>query len=87
MTTLKIETNDFLDWYYNSGSDQEQGEIALDLGRRIIEGLYEGGVTITPELILEECHQDVIPLHLVEGYETFDEEIGDVFTEYEVVLI
>lgn len=87
MTTLKIKTNDFLDWYYNSGSDQEQEETALNLGRRVIEGLFDGGITIMPEEILNECNHEVIPLHLVEGYETFDEEIGDIFTDYEVVLI
>jgi hypothetical protein len=40
-----------------------------------------------PQEILDECNQDIIPLSIVIGYENSDEEIGEVFDDYEVELI
>jgi hypothetical protein len=87
MKTLRIKTADFINWYYNSGADQDQEDMALNLGYRIIEGLLDGGITIMPQEILDECNQEIIPLNLVIGYENSDEEIGEVFDDYEVELI
>lgn len=87
METLKIKSVDFIEWMYNSGADQEQEQSALDLGYRLIENLLEGSVTITPKDILDECNHDIIPLCIVVGYEESDVEIGEVFDDYEVVLI
>jgi hypothetical protein len=87
MKTLKIKTADFINWYYNSGADQDQEQEALNLGYRIIEGLLDGGITIMPQEILDECNHDIIPLCIVVGYENSDEEIGEVFDDYEVELI
>jgi len=69
MKTLRIKTADFINWYYNSGADQDQEDMALNLGYRIIEGLLDGGITIMPQEILDECNQEIIPLNLVIGYE------------------
>lgn len=87
MKTLRIKTADFINWYYNSGADQDQEDMALNLGYRIIEGLLDGGITIMPQEILDECNQEIIPLNLVIGYENSDKEIGEVFVDYEVELI
>jgi hypothetical protein len=87
METLKIKSADFIEWMYNSGADQEQEQSALDLGYMVIERLLDGSVTITPKDILDECNHDIIPLCIVVGYEESDVEIGEVFDEYEVVLI
>ena len=87
MKTLRIKTADFINWYYNSGADQDQEDMALNLGYRIIEGLLDGGITIMPQEILDECNQEIIPLNLVIGYENSDKEIGEVFDDYEVELI
>lgn len=87
METLKIKSVDFIEWMYNSGADQEQEQSALDLGYMVIERLLDGSVTITPKDILDECNHDIIPLCIVVGYEESDVEIGEVFDEYEVVLI
>ena len=38
MKTLKIKTSDFIDWYFNSGSDQEQ-ESTLKSHARQYSGL------------------------------------------------
>jgi hypothetical protein len=87
METLKIKSVDFIEWMYNSGADQEQEQSALDLGYMVIERLLDGSVTITPKDILDECNHDIIPLCIVVGYEESDVEIGEVFDDYEVVLI
>ena len=87
METLKIKSADFINWMYNSGADQEQEQSALDLGYMVIERLLDGSVTITPKDILDECNHDIIPLCFVVGYEESDVEIGEVFDDYEVVLI
>lgn len=76
MRELKIKIEDFINWYFNSGSDQDQEGMALDLGRSVIERLLEGNVTITPQGLLDECEPTIIPLNIVEGFEdddTFDE--------------
>lgn len=87
METLKIKSADFINWMYNSGADQDQEDMVKSLGYRIIDSLLEGAVTITPKDILDECNHDIIPLCIVVGYEESDVEIGEVFDDYEVVLI
>ena len=87
METLKIKSVDFINWMYNSGADQEQEQSVLDLGYMVIESLLDGAVTITPKDILDECNHDIIPLCIVVGYEESDVEIGEVFDDYELVLI
>jgi hypothetical protein len=87
MEKIQIKTSKFIDWYFNSGADQEQEEIALSLGQRIIHGLLDGAVTITPQEILDECSHDIIPLSIVDGWEDDDREIGETFADYEVELI
>jgi hypothetical protein len=87
MRTLKIKTKNFLNWYYNCGSDQEQEETALNLGYRIIEGLFDGGISIVPEEILNECNHEIIPLMIIEGYNNSDKIVSDIFSDYEIVLI
>ena len=79
MKVLKITEFDFINWYFNSGSDQEQEEMATSLGNRIIDGLLDGAVTITPQDILDECNQDIIPLNIVENYDGNEQEIGEIF--------
>lgn len=87
MKTLEIKSSDFINWYFNSGSDQEQKEIAISLGKKAIKGLLNGKVTITPQEIFDVCNTDIIPLNLIKGYENSQDEIGDVFGGYPVKLI
>lgn len=87
MKTLKIKSADFINWYFNSGSDQEQKEMIMSVGKVVSQGLLKGEVTITPQEIFDVCSTDIIPLNLVKGYENSKGEIGDVFDKFEVVLI
>ena len=56
---LRIKSSDFINWFFNSGSDQEQIEQVLTLGRYIADLLLEGSVTIRPQDILDGCEQSV----------------------------
>jgi hypothetical protein len=84
---LKIKVKNFIEWYFLSDSDQEQMQMARDLGEAIIQDLMNGSVTVTPQGILDECNQDIIPLRIVEGLEDEEGEISDKFDTYSVVLI
>ena len=95
MKTLKIKTEDFIDWYFNSGSDQEQESTLMELGRSIAEQLTEGKVTITPETLLEQCDYGMIRLNLIEGFEDSDSEFelydaystGDISKNFKIEFI
>ena len=81
MRNLKIKSADFINWFFHSGADQDQKQEAIDLGVKVIEGLVEGKVTITPQDILNQCEALVIPLYLVEGFEGVDLEIEEALEE------
>jgi len=89
MTKLKIKTNKFIDWYFTSGSDQEQESLATELGNSIIESLRSGDkkVITTSQYFFDVCNTDIIPVRLVDGYDNTDAEIGELFGSYEIELI
>lgn len=69
---LRIKSSDFIDWYFNSGSDQERKFLLLEIGSTIVRQLLNGKVSITPQNILEKCEQLVIPLNIIKGFEGTD---------------
>lgn len=69
---LKIKSSDFIDWYFNSGSDQERKFLLLDIGSTIVRQLLNGEVSITPQDILDGCEETILPLNIVEGFEGTD---------------
>lgn len=93
MQKLKIKTEDFINWFYFSGADQDQESELKSLGNRIAEQLCEGAVTITPQEILDGCEQTVIPMDIIYGLEDECGEIGDgcddgiINDDFEVVLV
>jgi hypothetical protein len=95
MKTLKIKTSEFIDWYFNSGSDQEQESTLKELGRSIAEQLTEGKVTITPQSLLDRCDWGMIRLNIIEGFEDADSEselydaysTGDISKNFKIELI
>ena len=92
---LRIKSEDFINWFFNTGADQDQEREALSLGISVIEQLLEGSVTITPKDILDQCEPVVIPLSIVEGFEdddTFDEiddaiADGRISEDFEIELV
>ena len=95
MKTLKIKTEEFIDWYFNSGSDQEQESTLKELGRSIAEQLTEGKVTITPQTLLDQCDYGMIRLNLIEGFRDADPELevydaystGDISKNFKIEFI
>lgn len=81
MATFTVKKQNFLEWYYNSDSDQEQEQNRISLGERVIEELMSSGkITITVEEIFEECELSCMPIHILEEFEfDYDDyiEIGD----------
>ena len=80
---LKIKSEDFINWFFKSGADQDQESEALRLGYSVIEELLDGEVTITPQSILDGCEPVVIPIRIIEGFEDDDTfaEIDDAIAE------
>ena len=79
MITLEIKTKDFINWYFYTGCDQEQEELAKNLGNSVIESLLDDGIcTISVEQFLE-CNVDLIPMDIIQGYEDVDGCIEDNF--------
>jgi hypothetical protein len=80
----------FIDWYFNSDSDQEQEALALDLGRSIIQQMLDGGkVEVTPQDFLDACNHEIIPCRLLEEFSDDNEnELGEEFSDgdYEVTF-
>lgn len=88
---LKIKTQNFVEWYFNSGSDQEQDQIRQELGN-LVSGilLLNERFTIAPRDLLDNVNTDIIPMHLVEGFKDTDMEIeiGDLnLNNYEIQLV
>jgi len=88
---LKIKTQKFVDWHLNSGSDQEQEQIRQELGNLVTCSLLlNERFTIAPRDLLDNLNTDVIPMHLVEGFQDKDTsiEIGDLdIDNYKIQLI
>jgi len=65
-----ITVSQFLDWYFNTGSDQEIQETIFEIGRKIEEKLidpeFEGKATITAQELWDECNHDAIPHYYFE---------------------
>ena len=80
---LKIKSEDFINWFFKSGADQDQEIEVLRLGHSVIEELLDGEVTITPQSILDGCEPVVIPIRIIEGFEDDDTfaEIDDAIAE------
>lgn len=86
MSILYIKIADFIGWYFNSGSDQEQREMKYDLGKAISEKLHEGKVVVTAQELLDACETSIIPMNIVVGWGGWDGDIGMYFQYYEVKL-
>jgi len=92
MKTYTITKTNFLNWWFNTGSDQEQKENRLDLGKRAVEMLLSGeDFFYSVEDAFNECEKSCIPLEYLEEFlgdaEHFGLEVGDLDYGCEVILI
>lgn len=88
---FKIKAGNFLNWYFCSGSDQEQEDAANSIGNRAIESLINSGqFNITVDELFNECNKDAILLSFIEGFDNEENdciELGDFTEGYELILI
>ncbi len=86
---LTITKGNFLDFYFNYGQDEELKIIRLDLADDIIKTLYDKDTaTISIQGIFDRCNKDCIRgFYCEELTDNIEQEIGDVFSNYEIELI
>jgi hypothetical protein len=90
MKTYTITKQNFLEWYFNTGADDEQESMRKDLGERVIESLINiGQSNIVIEEIFNECETSCIPLYLLEEFEKDEDykEVGDLEGIFNIELI
>ena len=89
MKHFKVKQSNFLDWYYNTGADQDQEQMRKDLGESIIAQLIENGaVKITAKDIWMECEKECMPIRICEGQdEDDDRELGELGEKYKITMI
>jgi hypothetical protein len=86
---LTITKGNFLDFYFNYGQDSELKEIRFDLADDIIKILYDkDNATISVQSIFDQCNKDSIRGFYCEQLtDNIEQEIGDIFSNYEIELI
>ena len=89
MEKLTITKKRFLEWYYQSGQDQENTDLKIDLANSIINQMFKTGVgSISVQELFDGCSEDAIRLSFTEqGTEDdYDIELGDL-GEFEIQLV
>jgi hypothetical protein len=76
-----------INWYFNTGSDQDQQRTRIEFAEMIIDCLMEDGkIAYNGREILDRVNDQIIPLSLFYGYETIDPamEKMEYFDDYEI---
>lgn len=89
MKTLHITKQNFLEWYFNTGADDEQESMRTDLGERLVEKLLSGeDFSYSVEDAFNECEVGCIPLAYLEEFDDRELlEVGELKEEVNVILI
>ena len=89
MKTLHITKKNFLKYFFQSGSDQEQEANQIDLGQRVIERLISGeDFFYSVEDAFNECEVGCIPLAYLEEFDDDNEfEVGELDEAVDIILI
>lgn len=70
MITLQVTEDNFLEWYFYSGSDDEQEAVRLDLADKVIGDLMVSSRTIiTTQELLDDVDFGIIPMRIIIGHE------------------
>jgi hypothetical protein len=89
MKTFTITGQNFLDWYFNSGDDDELVDGQKAMGEQVIEELFEKGTsTITIESIFDKANFECLQVRYLEEFDNDNyEELGDMEIEYKIELL
>ena len=73
MKTYTITTANFLEWYFNMGSAQEQEMMRIDFANKMIDKFKESGRLFikASELFEEAQYDETVPLYLIEEFNCF----------------
>jgi len=95
MKTYTITQANFLEWYFNTGSDNDQKDTQTDLGKKAIDCLFSGkAFTFSVFDAFDDCEEGCIPIKYLEEFGK-DEQLGnddtlevmDLTFECEITLI
>ena len=89
MKKLTITKSRFLDWYFESGQDQENDDLKKDLVESLIHSMRQVGfASISVQELFDNCNQEAIRLDFTEEGCENDccTELSD-FGEFEITLI
>jgi predicted nucleic-acid-binding protein len=88
MKTYYITRKNFLDWFYNTGADQEQHQMRKDLGYEVVDKLIKDNeFKVTTKDIFEGTDYYAVRLSYCQGCEDMDGELMDLDYEWELKLI
>jgi len=88
MKTYTITKENFLNWYYCTGADDEQKDARTEMGRRVIDRLLNGeDFHFSVEDAFNEVEVSCIPLSYLEEFSDDDREVGDLDETVEINLI
>lgn len=88
MKNFHITKQNFLMWWFETGSDQEQESNQIDLGQRVIQRLLSGeDYHYSVEDAFNECEKGCIPLRYLEEFDDEDKEVGELGYNCEIILI
>lgn len=89
MKTYTITKQNFLEWYFNTGADDDQESMRTDLGDRVIERLLSGeDFFYSVEDAFNECEKSCIPIAYLEEFDDRELlEVEDLKEECEIILI
>jgi len=94
MKKFTITKEQFINWYFNTGADQDQERMRTDLGDSIIEQLLEKGcaeINVT-DIFEDEAELSCIPIRYTEEASQYPQEcengceLGEL-DEFEIKLV
>jgi len=86
MKIFTIKAENFLEWYFNTGSDEEIEDGRIMMGERVITSLINTGQSnISIDEIFSEATFESLPLSYLEEFNDNDDvELGDYCEKYSI---
>lgn len=90
-TIVTITRQNFLDWYFGYGSDQENEELMIDLGKCVLKRMYKNkkgiGVCCVEELFHKAEHTSIVAGYCEEFEGNNESELSELFDNFKIKLI
>lgn len=89
MGIYTIKKEEFINWYFETGSDDEQEGLKIDLADSVING-FLNNKPFTLQDLFDEIDHEIIPLEYIEEFEVSEDDdrtLGDLDDDFELKLI